>query len=103
MFWGHEVASSRLATPTKERKKPNNRSKDKKCKKCGCIITNNTKLGICRSCYKIYSRKVLRPSYDALIKDIKETNYVQTGKKYGVSNTTIKKWIKIYENNILNN
>jgi hypothetical protein len=42
-------------------------------------------------------RKVERPSYEQLLKDIEETNYLQTGKKYGVSDNCIRKWIKYYE------
>lgn len=35
-------------------------------------------------------------TFNQLLKDIKETNYVSTGKKYGVSDNTIRKWIKKY-------
>jgi len=42
-------------------------------------------------------RKVKRPQYEELNKDVKEFGYVKTGRKYNVSNTTIKKWIKYYE------
>lgn len=42
-------------------------------------------------------RKVKRPSYEKLLEDIKNTNYVKTGKKYNVSDNCIRKWIKMYE------
>jgi len=42
-------------------------------------------------------RKVKRPSYEQLKKEIKETNYSATGRKYGVSDNTIRKWINYYE------
>jgi transposase-like protein len=38
-----------------------------------------------------------RPPYEQLITDVKDTNYVKTGKKYGVCDNTIRKWIIAYE------
>ena len=43
------------------------------------------------------TRKVLRPPYDQLMADIKSTSYVATGRKYGVSDNAIRKWIRSYE------
>jgi len=43
-------------------------------------------------------RKVNRPSYKDLLIDIGELGYEGTGRKYGVSGTSIKKWIKWYKN-----
>jgi hypothetical protein len=40
-------------------------------------------------------RKVERPSLDILLKDIEEIGYKGTGRKYGVSDNSIRKWIKI--------
>ena len=31
------------------------------------------------------------------MKEIEESNYVQVGKKYGVSDNAIRKWMKKYE------
>ena len=67
---------------------------------CGNEISKNSKS--CVECHNkivsIKNRKVKdRPSYDQLQQDITETNFVQTGKKYGVSDNTIRKWIKSYE------
>ncbi len=42
-------------------------------------------------------RKVERPPYNILIEEIKNSNYCAVGRKYGVSDTTIRKWVKIYE------
>jgi 5-methylcytosine-specific restriction endonuclease McrA len=42
-------------------------------------------------------RKVKRPPYKQLIKEIKESNYCTVGKKYGVSDNAIRKWVKFYE------
>ncbi len=43
------------------------------------------------------NRKVDRPSYQDLLKDICEMNFVQIGLKYKVTDNTIRKWIKLYE------
>lgn len=42
-------------------------------------------------------RKIERPPYDILIKEIEESGYVGVGRKYGVSDNAIRKWIKFYE------
>lgn len=67
----------------------------KKCK-CGNIIYNHKRNIRCRDCFNLDNRKVERPSLEQILKDIKETNYVLTGKKYGVSDNTIRKWIRQY-------
>jgi hypothetical protein len=48
----------------------------------------------CKKCYDISRRKTDRPNLDILLKDIEELGYCGTGKKYGVSDASIKKWIK---------
>jgi very-short-patch-repair endonuclease/transposase-like protein len=45
----------------------------------------------------ISQRKVSRPPYELLIKDVIELGYVGTGKKYGVTDNAIRKWKKYYE------
>lgn len=42
-------------------------------------------------------RKVKRPEYIQLKKEINELGYLGTGRKYGVSDNAIRKWIKFYE------
>jgi transposase-like protein len=42
-------------------------------------------------------RKVVRPDYEQLTKEIEETSYVAVGRKYGVSDNAIRKWIRQYE------
>lgn len=48
----------------------------------------------------ILQRKVKRPSYEQLLSEIKELGYLGTGRKYGVSDNAIRKWIKFYEKHI---
>ena len=45
----------------------------------------------------ILQRKVNRPEYFELQKEIKELGSCGTGRKYSVSDNTIRKWIKFYE------
>jgi very-short-patch-repair endonuclease len=42
-------------------------------------------------------RIVIRPPYNQLLKEISDTNYSAVGRKYGVSDNSIRKWIKMYE------
>jgi hypothetical protein len=42
-------------------------------------------------------RKVDRPEYEVLLKEVEELGYCATGRKYGVSDNSIRKWIKYYQ------
>ena len=44
-----------------------------------------------------WNRKVERPSYQSLLYDTKQLGYLATGRKYGVSDNAVRKWIKSYE------
>jgi hypothetical protein len=44
------------------------------------------------------ARKTQRPDYNTLKNEIELLGYVKTGKKYGVSDNSVRKWIKFYEN-----
>ena len=41
-------------------------------------------------------RKVVRPNKETLIKDVEENGYSATGRKYGVSDNAIRKWLNSY-------
>lgn len=45
----------------------------------------------------VKTRKVERPAYNDLIAELKKSNYLALGRKYGVSDNAIRKWIKIYK------
>ena len=47
----------------------------------------------------IKSRKIERPPLEQLLIEVNELGYRGTGKKYGVSDNSIRKWIKNYEKN----
>ena len=38
-----------------------------------------------------------RPTYEILLKEIVEFGYVGTGKKYNVTDNSVRKWKKMYE------
>lgn len=48
----------------------------------------------CEECSYKKSRKVQRPDLETLLKDIKNLGYSATGRKYGVSDNAIRKWVK---------
>lgn len=65
------------------------------CLTCGKLLKNKTKSGLCRGCFK-HKRKVEnRPSLEHLIQDISDLGYCGTGRKYGVSDNAIRKWVKV--------
>lgn len=43
------------------------------------------------------TRKVKRPLYEQLLEEIEATSYLAVGRKYGVSDNAVRKWIRWYE------
>ncbi len=72
-----------------------------KCELCGNKISNKNSKH-CMDCYtKIIApkvgfvqRKVKRPDKETILQDISNLGYRGTGRKYGVSDNSIRKWIK---------
>jgi very-short-patch-repair endonuclease len=62
------------------------------CQFCGNDVTKGKNR--CQKCYKNSLRKVERPSLEQLKIDIENLGYSGTGRKYGVSDNSIRKWIK---------
>lgn len=75
----------------KRGRKKYNESQNKKCD-CGKLITNNAIQ--CSDCYHKRLRKIERPLHEQLQNEINKMGYTETGKKYNVSDNTIRKWIK---------
>lgn len=70
----------------------------KRYKKCNCgeLILKNSIL--CITCNGVKNRKINRPNIEELIKlQITKTN-IEIGNIYGVSESSIRKWIKQYKN-----
>ncbi len=45
-------------------------------------------------------RRVGRPPYEQLLAEIEATSYVAVGRKYGVSDNAVRKWVRFYERQI---
>lgn len=42
-------------------------------------------------------RKVERPPFDLLMRELAETSYSAVGREYGVSDNAVRKWVRMYE------
>lgn len=67
-------------------------NKIKNCPICGKPITGKTQY--CQGCAQ--KRVLIRPSALELAKEIYESSFLAVGKKYNVSDNTIRKWCKSY-------
>lgn len=63
--------------------------------KCGKKIWKSSY--ICKVCSNNNKREK-RPTYEILTTEVKKNGYTATGRKYGVSDNSIRKWIRNYEN-----
>jgi very-short-patch-repair endonuclease len=62
------------------------------CIECGITISGKD---LCRNCSNLKQRKVLnRAKVEELLKEVGEIGYSAVGRKYGVSDNCIRKWIK---------
>ena len=72
-----------------------------KCKICSCKISGRSTKH-CHNCFfekimpeiSFSQRKVKRPSKEIIIQEVKNLGYCATGRKYGVSDNAIRKWLK---------
>jgi len=44
-----------------------------------------------------WRRKTKRPPYETLKREIAKLGYSGTGRKYGVSDNAVRKWLRFYE------
>ena len=81
---------------SKVRKKSNKKLKDL----CKCGNEKQVTSNHCAKCASKISnfknRKATRPSLEQLLNEIKDLGYCGTGRKYGVSDVSIRKWLKHY-------
>jgi 5-methylcytosine-specific restriction endonuclease McrA len=61
------------------------------CQDCNAEITCGAER--CTRCSKLSQRKVVRPDREILLADIAELGYSGTGRKYGVSDNAVRKWL----------
>ena len=73
----------------------NKYTKKKNCSVCISIIADSNKSGLCLSCsQRKRVGRINRPKKELLIKEVKESGYSAVGRKYGVSDNAIRKWLK---------
>ena len=65
----------------------------KEIKTCQCGLQINLRSTMCEKCWSIKNRKVERPSFDQLLNEVTEMGYSGAGRKYNVSDNTIRKWL----------
>lgn len=71
---------------------------NKNCVDCNkSIFHTSIRCGECATKEKFMKGLKDRPSYEELKYELSISNFVQVGKKYGVSDNTIRKWLKKYE------
>jgi len=86
----HSLTHNQITKPNKV--KPNKvKEKFEKICNCGAHIQKNSNQ--CIECYH-NSMRIGRPNKDDLMEDVKIIGYSATGRKYGVSDNTIRKWLK---------
>ena len=69
--------------------------KEYKCIDCNGKISRGSKR--CLLCQKMNQRICQRPSLETLLEEVEKLGYAGTGRKYSVSPTSIRKWIKNYQ------
>ena len=68
----------------------------KPCERCGMPTSINTKSGFCKNCTSIMSRKTEWPSREILEEDLKKLSWKAIGRKYNVSDNSVRRWAKQY-------
>ena len=66
------------------------------CVECNSMLFNKQSKR-CVACAKKNTRIVDRPAYEQLKRDLESMSYVACGRKYGVSDNSIRKWIRFYQ------
>lgn len=74
-----------------------NATLDTHCKGSKGLISKSPKVKKLTRIDRPSLRKVERPDMDTLLNDINEMGYSATGRKYGVSDNAVRKWIKRYK------
>lgn len=78
-------------------KKKDKPIKIKEMKTCQCGSQINLKSTMCEKCWNIKNRRVERPPFNQLLSEVTEMGYSGVGRKYGVSDNTIRKWLSTIE------
>jgi hypothetical protein len=67
---------------------------------CDCkVVLRNRRAVRCYECSCRARRKVQRPDRQRLLSDLEHMSYLAVGRKYGVSDNAIRKWLRSKEDN----
>jgi 5-methylcytosine-specific restriction endonuclease McrA len=64
----------------------------KNTKECKCGNTIQVTSSMCIPCYKVENASNIKPPKDQLIEDLATMTWTNVGKKYGVSDNSVRKW-----------
>jgi len=67
------------------------------CAICGSMLQGEQEKYCSRECQEIGRRKVEWPTKETLKNDLEDNSFCGVGRKYGVSDNSIRKWIKHYD------
>ena len=81
--------------PSPKRGIPSREPQERLCVACGTPICNQAVR--CRACAHVGHRKVERPSYETLLCEVAEMSMVAVGRKYGVTDNSVRKWLREYK------
>jgi hypothetical protein len=62
-----------------------------------CGIRRTRGVGTTEGILRPETRKVERPPYEQLLEEVEATSYLAVGRKYGVSDNAVRKWVAWYE------
>lgn len=88
---------SQTATYANKKKKEIKKTPRINCVKCKFESNGKVFCDECKKTEAIKRRTVERPPYEQLLKEIEESNFSAVGRKYGVSDNAIRRWIKFYK------
>jgi len=90
----HSQTETYCRRKNKRGQKKSKTSMSRKCKNCENPCSRYSKSGLCNVCSRIQSRRVNRPSKSVLITEVSKLGFSAVGRKYGVSDNAIRKWLK---------
>jgi len=64
------------------------------CRTCGEDRAKESKSELCKKCYSVSRQKVTRPDKSTLQEEVNKLGYSAVGRKYNVSDNSIRKWLK---------
>lgn len=90
----NKLENLELLSPTEHAYKHHPQRITRPCEVCGTYTKNDYYCS--DKCAKLARRTVKRPPLEQLLQDISNMSMLAVGKKYGVSDNAIRKWIKYY-------